>query len=147
MSPVLTRPRPQAARIRLGREAVVVAVVAIVALAVTLGVSAAVEGPSYVDRLTIRNATPYPVQVEVSGGDGGGWLDLGPVSSEERHDFRSVVDQGDRWVVRASSAGTNGGQLEFDRDKLERRGWTLTIGDEVSSRLAANGLTAPGPRR
>jgi hypothetical protein len=143
VSPVLTRPRPQAARARLRREIAAVAGAAVVAVAVILGVSAAVEGPSYVDRLTVRNTTPYPIQVEVSGSDRDGWLDLGPVSPGERHDFGTVVDQGGRWVVRVSSAGRSGGQLEHGRDGLARRGWVVTIDDEVGNRLAANGLTPP----
>jgi hypothetical protein len=147
VSPVLTRPRPPAARARLRRDIAVVTVAALVALAVILGVSAAVEGPSYVDRLTIRNATPYPVEIEVSGDDRDGWLDLGRVSPGERHDFGTVVDKGARWVVRVSSAGTNGGQLELGRDELARVGWEFTIGDEVSARLADNGLTPPRPRQ
>ena len=137
---MLTRPRPPAARVRLGREIAVVAVAALVAVAVVLGVSAAVEGPSYVDQLTIRNTASYPVEVEVSNADRDGWLDLGPVSPGERHTFRTVVDKGDRWVVRVSSAGISGGQFALDRDSLERRGWETTIPDEVGTRLAANGL-------
>jgi hypothetical protein len=140
VSPVLTRPRPPAARVRLGREIAVVAVAALVALAVIFGVSASVEGPSYVDQLTIRNTTSYSVQVEVSNGDRDGWLDLGPVSPGERHMFRTVVDKGDRWVVRVSSAGIDGGQFALGRESLERRDWVATIPDEVATRLAVNGL-------
>jgi hypothetical protein len=147
VSPVLTRPRPQAARTRIGREITLVVAGALVALAVILGVSAAVEGPSYVDRLTIRNATSYAVEVDVTGGSRDGWLNLGPVSTGERAAFRTVVDKGDRWVVRVASAGIDGGQLEVDRADLARRGWEITIGDEVSARLAANGATPPPPRQ
>jgi hypothetical protein len=112
-----------------------------VALAVILGVSAAVEGPSYVDRLTIHNPTPYPVEIQVADDGRDAWLDLGPVSPGERHTFSTVVDHGDRWVVRISSAGIDGGQLEVNRDGLERRDWVVTIPDEVTGRLAANGAT------
>jgi hypothetical protein len=147
VSPVLTRPRPQAAPARLGRDLTMVAFGGLLALGVILGVSAAVEGPSYVDRLTIRNATPYLVEVEVTSGDREGWLDLGPVSAGERHDFADVIDKGDRWAVRLSSAGTDGGELVMSRDELERGGWVVTISDQVSARLAANGATPPTPRR
>jgi hypothetical protein len=147
VSPVLTRPRPQAAPARLGREIALLAAGGLVALAVILGVSAAVEGPSYVDRVTIRNATPYAVEIGIANGDRDGWVDLGPVSPGARHDFSTVVDNGDRWVVRVSSAGIGGGQFELSRAELERRGWVVTIPDAVSARLAANGATVPAPSR
>lgn len=147
MSPVLTRPRPQAAPARLGREIALLAAAGLVALAVILGASAAVEGPSYIDRLTIHNATPYAVEIDVASGLGGARLDLGPVSPGERHDFSTVVDHGDRWVVRVSSAGIDGGQLEVSRSELERRGWVVTLSDAVSARLAANGATVATPRQ
>jgi hypothetical protein len=147
VSPVLTRPRPPAARAELRREIAAVCVAAVVALAVILGVSAAVEGPSYVDRVTVRNATPYPVEVSVAGDDRDGWLDLGAVSPGERRAVGTVVDHGDRWVARVSSAGTNGGQVEIGRDELARRDWVFTIGDDVTARLADSGLTPPGPPR
>jgi hypothetical protein len=145
VSPVLTRPRPQAAPVRLGREIAVLVAGALVALAVILGVSAAVEGPSYVDRLTIRNDTPYALEIEVTGSDRDGWLDLGPVPPGARHDFGTVVDHGDQWVVRVSSGGTDGGQRVLSRSTLEGRGWVVTIGNDTSARLAARGATAPAP--
>lgn len=146
MSPVLTRPRPHATPTQLRRDIAVLVAGVLVGLAVVFGVSAAVEGPSYVDRVTVRNDTPYAVDVQVAGADRDGWVDLGPVSPGARQDFRTVVDQGDRWVVRVSSAGTDGGQLERGRALLARDGWTVTIGDEVTARLVANGATPPAPR-
>jgi hypothetical protein len=142
VSPVLTRPRPQDARTRFGRDIALLLAGAVVALAVIIGVSAAVEGPTYVDRINIRNATPYAIDVEVSNGDRDGWTNLGPVSPNERHAFRTVVDKGDRWVVRVSSAGIDGGQVGVGRDQIARRGWEITIGDEISGRLAENGATS-----
>ena len=146
MSPVLTRPHPQDARTRFGRDIALLLTGAVVALAVIIGVSAAVEGPTYVDRISIRNATPYAIDVEVSNGDRDGWTNLGPVSPNERHAFRTVVDKGDRWVVRVSSAEIDGGQVEVGRDEIARRGWEITIGDEISGRLAENGATSAPPR-
>jgi hypothetical protein len=143
MTPVLTRPRPQAAPARLGREIALLAAGGLVALAVILGMSAAVEGPAYVDRVTVHNPTPYALEIQVADDGRDAWLDLGPVSSGERHTFSTVVDHGDRWVVRISSAGIDGGQFELGRAGLERRGWVVTIPDDVSARLAANGAKPP----
>jgi hypothetical protein len=122
------------------------AVGALLALSVIIGVMAAVEGPTFVDRLSIRNATPYTLEVEVTGADRDGWLPLGPVSPSGRLNLRDVVDKGDRWVVHVSSAGIDGGDVVVTRDALERSGWVITIPDGATSRLAANGATPPAPR-
>jgi hypothetical protein len=131
----------------MGREVALLVAGALGALGVIIGVLAAIEGPSYVDRLMVTNQTRYPVEVQVAGGDGDGWLDLGPVSPGDRHNFRTVVDKGNRWVLRVSSAGIDGGQLEVSRSSLERGGWVVTLGQEVSTRLADNGATPPAPRQ
>ena len=68
------------------------------------------------------------------------------MSPDERDDFRAVVDKGDRWVVRVSSAGIDGGQVEVGREQLARRNWEFTIGDEISGRLAENGAPSAPPR-
>jgi hypothetical protein len=146
MSPVLTRP-PQASRTRPGRDIIALLVGGIAAVGIILGVLAAVEGPAYVDRLSIENATPYALEVEVAGADRDSWLTLGPVSPGERRSFSDVVDKGERWVARVSSAGVDGGEVATSRNDLERGGWVLTIPDEVTSRLAERGVAQPTPRR
>jgi hypothetical protein len=123
------------------------AVGALLALSVIIGVMAAVEGPTFVDRLSIRNATPYTLEVDVTGADRDGRLPLGPVSSGGLLNLRDVVDKGDRWIVHVSSAGIDGGEVVVTRDGLERSGWVITIPDEVTNRLAQNGATPPAPRR
>jgi hypothetical protein len=141
MSPVLSPAPPQAAPTRVGRNVVALLVGGLVAVAVILGVSSALEGPALVDRVTIDNPTPYPLEVEVGGLDGGGRLALGPVASGERHAFASVVDQGDRWVVHVTSARSDGGEIVLSRNDLERNDWVITISDEVGAKLGAAGAT------
>jgi hypothetical protein len=146
VSPVLTRP-PQAAPARLGRDFAKLVVGGLVALAVIIGVMAAVEGPVFVDRVSIRNPTPYTLDVQVTGADRDGWLPLGPVSPGGRLNLRDVVDKGDRWVVHVSSAGIDGGEVAVSRGELERGGWVITIPNAATSRLAANGATPSAPRQ
>jgi hypothetical protein len=141
MCPVLSPAPPQAAPTRLGRNVVALAFGGLVALAVILGGSWALQGPDQVDRVTIANPTPYPLEVEVGGPDGDARLALGPVSPGERHAFASVVDQGDRWVVHVTSARTDGGKFVVSRAALERDDWVITIPDEVATRLGAAGAT------
>jgi hypothetical protein len=141
MSPVLSPAPPQAAPTRLGRNVVALLVGGLVAAAVILGVSSALEGPDRVDRVTIDNPTPYPLEVEVAGSGGGARLALGPVASGERHAFASVVDQGDRWVVHVTSARSDGGEFAVSRTALERADWVITIPDDVTTKLGAAGAT------
>jgi hypothetical protein len=138
VGPVLTPAPPQEAPTRLGRDIAVVAAGALLAVALILGVLAAVRSPAYVDHLTIVNPTPYPVDVSVTG-DGGGRVALGTVTPGERHAFSTVVDQGDPWVVHVSSSGTDGGTVVVKRSGLEQRRWVVTIPQATASKLAANG--------
>ena len=140
MSPVLSPAPPQTAPTRLGRNVAAVVVGGIVALALIFGGAQALEGPDVMSRVVIENPTQYPVEISVAGG-GGSLLTLGPVSSGERHTFASVVDQGDRWVVHATSARTDGGAFVVSRADLERTNWVIAIPDSVASTLAANGAT------
>jgi hypothetical protein len=141
MSPVLSPAPPQAAPTRLGRNVAAVVVGGVVAVALTLGVSRALEGPERVDRVTIDNPTPFPLEVDVSPPDGGARLALGPVAPGERHAFASVVDQGDRWLVHVTSARSDGGEIVLSRNELARNDWVITIPDEVGTKLAAAGAT------
>jgi len=50
--------------------------------------------PASIDRFRVVNETPYLVDIEITSNARDGWLDLGPISPGERHDFGSVVDQG-----------------------------------------------------
>ena len=143
MSPVLSPAPPQAAPTRLGRNVAAVVVGGVVGLALIFGGAQALEGPDVINRVVIDNPTPYPVEVTVAGSDGGSVLTLGSVSSGERHSFASVVDQGDQWVVHATSARTDGGTFVVRRADVERTNWVITIPDSVTSKLAANGASAP----
>jgi hypothetical protein len=141
MSPVLSPAPPQTAPTRLGRNIAAVVVGGVVALALIFGGAQALEGPSVINRVVIDNPTAYPIEIAVAGGDGDSLLTLGPVSSGDRHAFASVIDQGDRWVVHATSARTDGGAFVVRRAELERTNWVITIPDSVGSTLAANGAT------
>jgi hypothetical protein len=126
----------------LGRNIAAAVVGGLVALALILGVSRAVQGPGVVDRVTINNPTAYPVEVSVAGASGASGLDLGPVAPQARHTFESVVDQGDRWVVHVTSASDDGGVFVVRRSDLERTNWVITIPDAVGTKLGESGATA-----
>jgi hypothetical protein len=142
MGPVLTPAPPQEAPTRLGRNIAAAVIGGLLALALILGVLRSVQGPAVIDRVTINNPTPYPVEVSVAGASGAERIDLGPVSPSARHTFESVVDQGGRWVVHVTSAASDGGDFVVRRSDLERSHWVITIPDAVGGRLADRGASA-----
>lgn len=141
MGPVLTPAPPQAAPTRLGRNIVFAVVAGLAALALILGVLRSVQGPAVIERVTIDNPTPYPVEVSVAGSSHAARVVLGPVSPASRHTFESVLDEGDRWVVRVTSARSNGGEFAVRRGDLHRSNWVITIPDSVGAKLAETGAT------
>lgn len=132
MTPTLTRPRP-AQEARAGRLLVAAGIAAIVAIGVVLGPG--VHTRSVVQRLSVTNPSPYSLQIDITGVDHDGWLNLGTVGRDSGREFREVLDQGSTWVVRFRSGGHDAGEVVVTRADLERNGWELQVPQEVSERL------------
>jgi hypothetical protein len=98
------------------------------------------QGPSFVSKITLTNPTPYRVNVEVTGAEDDGWLDLGTVPREREITVEEVASQGDRWVFRFTSAGVIAGELELARADLERDGWRVNIPAGLAETLRAAGV-------
>lgn len=146
MSPVLTRPRPQSTPAQRRRDLLTVAAASLIGIAVLIGISAALRGPEFIDRVTIVNDTPYLVDVEVTTDRHDGWLVLGPVSPGERQSFESVVDQGDRWVFHVTSGPYDGGEFSVSKPRLEQGDWRVEIPDAARNHLEADGAEPPSNR-
>lgn len=138
MAPVLTRPRPAAAR-RQGANVATVAII-LFGLAAEVVAMRAVRLPPFVDRVAIENRTQYQFEVDVAGAEGDLWLDLGTVSRETTKTIQAVIDQGDTWVFRLQYGGDHVGEFTVSRDDLERGEWRARIPDEVGHRLAGMGV-------
>ena len=139
MNAVLTPPRPRSAQ--LASIAVV-----LIGLAVTVGVAFAVVRlgvgePTTFRRLTVQNPTPYMVNVDLTGANRNGWLDVGSFRREGRRSVEELADQGRQWVFRFSYGGVDGGELAVSRDQLARDGWRVTVPTEVAERLRQAGLS------
>ncbi len=117
----------------------VVLIVGVIAVAALVGIQVALRGPDFVDRVRVVNATPYLVDVEVTGNARDGWLKLGPVSPGETHSFGSVVDQGDEWIFHVTSGPHDGGEFSVKKAELERGRWDITIPGHVQARLESEG--------
>jgi len=139
MSPVLTRPRPRSSPELAPRQVLLIGLAVVIGVAVIVATYAAVRGPASIERVHVVNETPYLVDVKVRAGTRDGWLELGPISPRERHDFASVIDQGDRWMFHVTAGPRDGGEFSMSRPELERARWAVTIPRVVASRLEAGG--------
>jgi len=109
---------------------------AVVIAVVGLAVSAFLEGPRSVSRLTFENPTPYVIEVDVTGAERDGWTPLGALQPKSTTDVEDVIDQGPEWVFRVLAEGLPGGEFVASRASLEKAGWRITIPPEVIARLA-----------
>jgi hypothetical protein len=124
----------QRRRLPIGPIAVAVAV----AVALVL-VGTVTAGPHHVARLTVRNATPYHVDVEVTDGGHHGWTLLG-TAERGATGMEQVVDQGDTWVFRFTAQTRVSAPLTITRAELDRRGWRLDVPTRFGDALVADGV-------
>ncbi len=134
--PPVQRDRP----LRLfSREPVLVVIAAVAAIVLVVGLTAP---PSRVDRLSVRNPTPYHLVLDVGDGSGA-WSPLPIALAGTTTQVDDVLDQGDRWVVRVRAGGIEAGTIAVTRAQLRDAGWTVTVPDGVTERLREAGVDVP----
>jgi hypothetical protein len=138
MNSVLTRESSSSAR--LARIAVVV-LVAAVGLPTLVAASRLIERDVSYVRITIENPLPYLVNVEVTGAERDGWLDLASIGPGRTRLVVEVLDQGDEWVFRFSYGGVQAGDVAIARDELASEDWRITVPTAVAGRLRQAGLS------
>lgn len=122
------------------REAIGTVVAGAAVVILVLAVVPFLRGPVFVRRLTIANPTAYEVNVEISGSQGSGWLDLGTVPREREVALENVVDQGGKWTFRFSSGGVFAAEMALSRADLEQGQWRVNIPDGIAVPLQEAGL-------
>lgn len=143
MSSVLDPPRPSPAR--APRRTVVIGVaVAAVALALVFAGQQLLPTGATVRRITVNNPTPYHLEIDAAGTGPARAVTLGPIGREHEKTFEGVIDQGDEWIFRFASGGTDGGEMRVSRAQLEQDGWKVTVSDDVARRLRSAGVP-PSP--
>ena len=108
-------------------------VAALATLTCLIGAIRLLAGPTFVNRITVVNPTPYAFDVEITGADRHGWLQLGEVDQRATTAFEAVLDPGSAWIVRLADG--EGGEVRYTRDELVRAGWRVQIPTAVESRL------------
>jgi hypothetical protein len=104
----------------------------------------ALQGPTFIPRVTVVNSSELDIVVDIAParGEGSMWLTL--VESDGTKATKDVIDQGSSWVFAFRSQGIDGGELVISRRDLESAGWRVTVPEEVVARLRERGAT-PGP--
>lgn len=133
-----TRTEPRPTPLRSPHQAVGLflgaAVLAVLIVAPSLGAGGVVP------RLRIDNPTPFAINVDLAGGEGGGWFHLGTVAPEGGSLLEEVADPGATWAFRFTYAGVDAGELQLRRSELQGAGWQFAIPADAGPRLAAAGL-------
>ncbi len=93
----------------------------------------------------MQNPAPYTINVEVTGAERDGWLDIGSFRRERNRTVEELADQGRQWVFRFSYGGVEGGELVLSRDQLARDGWKVSVPPEVTEQLRRAGLSESAP--
>jgi hypothetical protein len=138
-----TRPTTQQPAAR-ARPYLGVAMMAGLLLAVIAIVDSALRVPAHIDELTVDNPHPWMASIDVTDADRDGWVGVGTVEREQRQTFRSILDQGPRWTIRFTYAGIDVEET-LTSFELGRRGWRVTVPDELADRLRAAAVPETPP--
>jgi hypothetical protein len=130
------RPRPQT-----NTHIAFTALGAVLLALLVLGANVAFSS-HYVARLTIRNPTPYDVDVEVSG-NGRSWMPLGVAEDGASTAMEEIADQGGTWHFRLRAQGFNAGALTVTRAHLRADGWSLELPASIGNNLRTRGAPLP----
>lgn len=126
MNPVVTRSRP--ARSRLSGEAGLFIAAAAAGVVLLLLVMPTLRSLRFVD-VTVANPNGSTVEVEVAQPGRALSLRIGAVETGRTETFRTVIDQGDRWVFRFLSGAQDVEEILVTRSDLEDARWTVTVPD------------------
>ncbi len=141
MTPVLTTERKRPSNpspLRARATAIVIGAVLGILMLVLL---VQLEGPRFVDDVTVVNGTAYRLNVAVSSDDDGdGVVQLGAIGRGDDNRFEAVLDQGDVWVFRFDYGGVDAGELLVTSEDLEALGRTIEIPPSTEQLLRDSGL-------
>lgn len=136
MNQVQTEPAPSnVARTSTALRIVLVAVLVGTLLALALRI---VDGPRFVDRVTIANRSSSALDVDVADSRQGSWTPEGVALEGGTTTFQDVIDQGDMWWIRFSSANRSV-VVRVPREQLAQNGWRVTVPKSISDTLATEG--------
>jgi hypothetical protein len=92
--------------------------------------------------VTIANDTAYQLTIDATRPGSDSWSPVVVIEPDQTQ-TRSVVDQGDVWVVRFSGQGQSGGEITVNRSDIERAGWQFAVPPDIALTLEEAGATPP----
>ena len=98
-----------------------------------------VEGPQFVDRVTVVNQSDLELDVDTAA-PGGGWTPAGVALPDGVSSFHDVIDHGDAWAFRVSNGGHDM-VFRVSRHQLQRSGWRVTVPASVQADLDVDAAT------
>ena len=112
--------------------------------AVAVLVSPLLNGPAFVDEVSVVNPSEYDIGVQVAGGERDGWMNLGTAAKRSTKATAEVIDQEGIWVFRFAAQGRQGGEFRVTRGDLQKAGWSIEVPAEVIGHLRQLGA-GPSP--
>jgi hypothetical protein len=103
---------------------------------------AACSGSSFIDKVVIKNPTPYDTRVEISGQSRNDWTPLVTISAKSQVTVQEVYDEGDTWVFRFGYLHFQK-EVEVSRAQLTHDSWRITVPASFGTELEARGVTPP----
>lgn len=103
---------------------------------------AACAGGSFVDRIVIGNPTAFTANVDVTGAEREGWLDLTTAGAQSESTVEDVYDQGTTWIFRFSYSG-HSEELKLSRSELARADWHVEVPASFEAALRDRGVSPP----
>lgn len=131
---------PNALQRRAAAAAVAALLVGAALFALATGpLSAFLDTPSFIDRITFVNESEYDISIDVTTSSRDGWLSVGTAQRRATSAHEEVIDQGGVWIFRFAAQGEAAGELRMTRADLEDADWTVRIPDRVREELRAKG--------
>ena len=132
MNQLQTRPAPAGSH--RGAEAVRLVVIAVLVLATLFVSLRLVEGPDFVDAVTVVNNTNTELDVDTAGSRTGDWTPAGVALPRTTTQFTDVVDHGTTWWIRVTSGGESF-VFPVTRASLAARGWRVVVPGDAATEL------------
>jgi hypothetical protein len=112
-------------------------------VATSILVLGACSSVSFVDELSIVNSTEYSANVEVTGEERDGWLELNHLEPQSTTVVEDVIDQGEVWIFRFDYLGRHRVEVEASRRELAQSDWSIEVPQSFEQALRDMGVPPP----
>jgi hypothetical protein len=115
----------------------------IAGVSTTILVLGACSSVSFVEQLSLVNNTEYSANVEVTGPNQDGWLELNHLEPNSTTVVQDVIDQGELWIFRFDYLGRYQMEMEVSSRELAQSDWTIEVPERFEQALRNMGVAPP----